>query len=382
LAPVLAGVFMLAWIATGPRWSRARLTTPVGKPVEGYVASTETLKQEFERFYRKPLNDAGVERNFEQASQFVRAGAYRSALALLEQVSKVAAVPVVFNDLGSLRAEINDIPGAADAFREALTRDNDYPAVRLNLDRLRNVMVVSVRPVTREIEPNNDASLANIVALGKAVGGQIDGPARDMDFFRVTTPPGPRDLISIEIANHSTTLAPVLKIFDADRRITDWGKATEEPGSSLRLSIAPPPNATLYLEVSGYGGSGGEYTLLVQAGKAFDDYEPNDDIQNARRITVGVVVDAGIMDGDDTDYYSFVSPRTGKVSILISNRSRTLIPALSTFQPDMRPSGSRDEVRTAGVSLGQTMEVKKDQVYFVQVRSNKKTAGDYSLSIE
>ena len=129
-------------------------------------------------------------------------------------------------------------------------------------------------------------------------------------IFRVTTPPAPRDVISIEITNHSTTLAPVLKIFDAERRITNWGKIMWEPGSSLQQTIAPAPNTTLYLQVSGYGGSAGAYTLLVRPLKSFDAYEPNDDIYNARRITVGTAVAAGIMDANDTDYYSFVSPRT------------------------------------------------------------------------
>jgi hypothetical protein len=382
VAPVLLGVAMIGWIATGPRWSRARIATPVGKPIEGYVASTSTMTREYAHFYGKPLHNEAIERAFEQANQSVRAQAYTGAVGLLEEVSKVAAVPVVFNNLGVLYAELNDTPGAIDAFREALTRDADYPAVRLNLDRLREVMALSVRPVSRELEPNNDATLANIIALDKAVEGQIDAPGNDVDFFRVATPPAPRDLISIEIVNQSAALIPGLKIFDGERRITDWGKTMRDPGSSLRQTIAPPPNATLYLEVSGYGASAGAYTLSVKPRKAFDAYEPNDDISNARRISVGTAVAAGIMDADDTDYYSFASPRTGTVSILIANRSTTLIPALSLFQPDMRPSGSRDEVRTPGVSLRHTMETKKDQIYYVEVWSQAKTAGDYSLIIE
>jgi hypothetical protein len=242
----------------------------------------------------------------------MRAQDYTSAVRFLEPVSKVAAVPVVFNNLGVLYAELNDPSGAINAFREALARDIDYPAVRLNLDRLRDVMALGADPVTREVEPNNDATLANIIAPGKAVEGEMNAAFNDVDFFRVTTPPAPRDLISIEIANHSTTLEPVLKIFDAERRITEWGKITWEPGSSLQLTIAPEPNTTLYLEVSGRGGSAGAYTLLVKPRKAFDAYEPNDDISNARRITVGTAVAAGIMDANDTDYYSFVSPRTGQ----------------------------------------------------------------------
>jgi hypothetical protein len=382
LVPVLGCVGMIGWIATGPRWSRARILRPWGKPVAGYVADTRKMTQEYRHFYGKPLNNAEIERGFEQANQRVSARDYTRAVGLLEQVSKVAAVPVVFNNLGVLYAELNDRAGAINAFREALARDIAYPAVRSNLDRLKDVMALGADPVTREVEPNNDATLANIISPGKAVEGEIDGAFLDVDFFRVTTPPAPRDLLSIEIANRSTTLAPVLKIFDAERRITDWGKIMWEPGSSLQQTIAPAPNTTLYLQVSGQGGSAGAYTLLVKPRKAFDAYEPNGDISNARRIAVGKAVAAGIMDANDTDYYSFASPRTGTVSILIANRSATLIPALSTFNPDRRSSGSGPDVRTPGLNLRHTMEVRKDQVYYIQVRSQAKTAGEYSLIIE
>jgi hypothetical protein len=390
VVPVLACVGMIGWVATGPRWSRPQIGTPDDKPISGYVASTQQLEQEYLHFYGKPLNNAGnnagnnaaIERGFEQANQRVRAKDYTGAVGLLGKVAKVAAVPVVFNNLGVLYAELNDIPRAIGAFREALTRDIDYPAVRLNLDRMKDVMAVSASPVTREVEPNNDAALANIITLGKEVEGVIDAGVEDVDFFRVTTPPAPRDLISIEITSHSTMLAPVLKIFDAETRITDWGKIVREPGASLQQTIAPPPNTTLYLQVSGYGTSAGGYTLLVQPRKLFDAYEPNDDIYNARRITVGTAIGAGIMDASDTDYYSFVSPRTGTVSIAIANRSTTLIPALSTFSPDMRSSGSGPEVRTPGLNLRHTMEVRENQVYYIEVRSQAHTAGDYSLVID
>jgi hypothetical protein len=402
VVPVLGSVGMIGWIASGPRWSRPTIDTPDNKPLPGYVASMRTLTQEYVHFYGQPLrhagndagndaandagtpvgNNAGIEREFEQASQLVGARDYAGAVGLLTQVAKVAAVPVVFNNLGALYAELKDTPQAINAFREALTRDIDYPAVRLNLDRMKDVMALSARPVTREVEPNNDPTLANIIAFGKAVEGVIDAGVEDVDFFRVTTPPAPRDLISIEITSHSTMLAPVLKIFDSETRITGWGKIIREPGSSLQQTIAPPPNTTLYLQVSGYGTGAGGYTLLVQPLKRFDAYEPNDDIYNARPIAVGKAVAAGIMDANDTDYYSFVSPRTGTVTIAITNRSTALIPALSTFRPDMRSSGFGPDVRTPGLNLRHTMEVREGQVYYIQVRSQASTAGDYSLVVE
>ena len=382
LVPVLACVGMIAWLATGPDWSRPRISPPTGRMMPGYIPSVQTMTQEYQHFYTKPLNNAEIERAFEQADERVRAKDYSNAVGLLEQVSKVAAVPVVFNDLGVLYAELNDKSRAINAFREALARDMDYKPVRLNLERLKDVMALGADPVSREVEPNNNMTLANIIAPGKAVEAEIEAAVDDVDFFRVTTPPAPRDLIAIEIANHSTTLAPVLKVFDEETRITNWGKFVRDAGSNLRQVIAPPPNTTLYLQVSGYGASAGAYTLLVQPLRAFDNYEPNDDIYHSSRITPGTTILAGIMDADDTDYYSFVSPRTGTVSIQIANRSTALIPALSTFYPDMRSSGFGPDVRTPGMNLRHTMEVRENQVYFIQVWSQANTVGDYSLIVE
>ncbi len=212
--------------------------------------------------------------------------------------------------------------------------------------------------------------------------GEIAAAVNDVDYFRVTTPPAPRDLVEIEIENRSTTLAPVLKLFDADQRATGMGMTERKPGASIRLTIAPTPNTTLYLEVSGYGSSAGAYTLRVTPKKAFDAYEPNDDIFNAKAITLGTPVTANIMDENDTDYFSMLSARTGTVKITITNHSATLIPALSTFFPDKRSSGFGPDIKIPGGNLSHTMEVLENQTYFLQVWSRFNSAGAYSLLVE
>ncbi len=382
LVPVMACVGLIGWLATGPRWSRTRIGPSTGRMMPGYITGIQNMTQEYQRFYGKPLSNSEVEGAFARAGERVRASDYSTAVGLLEQVSKVAAVPVVFNDLGVLYAELHDKSRAIHAFREALARDMDYRPVRVNLDRLKDVIALGADPVSREVESNDNMTSANIIAPNKAVEGEIDAAVNDVDFFRVTTPPPPRDLFAIQIANHSTTLAPVLKVFDEERGITDWGKMVREPGANLRQIVALPPNTTFYLQVSGYGSTAGAYTLLFQPLNAFDTYEPNDDIYHAPRIALGTTIVAGIMDSNDTDYYSFVSPRTGTVSVLITNRSTTLIPALSTFDPDMRSSGFGPDVRTPGKNLRHTMEVQQSQIYFIQVWSQANTAGDYSLIVE
>ena len=382
LVPVLVGVGMIGWIATGPKWSRARIKRPGGKTIAGYVADTQKMTQEYVHYYGKPLNNSEIERGFDQANERLSDGDFSNAVGLLEQVSKVASVPVVFNNLGVLYVELNDKARAINAFREALARDIDYRAVRLNLERMKDVMALGVDPVTHEVESNNSATLGNIIMPGKTVEAEIEAGVGDVDYFRVTTPPAPRDRISIEVTNGSKTLAPVLRVLTEEGRITDWNKITREAGANLQQTIAPTPNTTLYLEISGHDTSAGAYTLLVRPLKAFDTYEPNDDIYNAPRITVGSTIVANIMDANDTDFYSFVSPRTGTVSIVTTNRSTTLIPALSTFLPDKRSSGFGPDVRTPGLNLRHTMEVQENQIYFIQVWSQANTSGDYSLIVE
>jgi tetratricopeptide (TPR) repeat protein len=323
-----------------------------------------------------------VERNFQQANQRVAAQDYGGAVALLEEAVKQAAIPVIFNDLGVLYAELNDRSRAIYAFREALARDIDYQPVRFNLERLKGFTTQDTGPVTHEIEPNNRSGLANLMAMDKPVDGEISEGANDVDYYRITTPPLPRDIVSIEIQARSKTLAPVLSMYDRDQRLLDFGKEMRQPGASLTQYISPEPGATLYLAVSGYGSSSGQYTLLVRQLKAFDAYEPNDDIFGARTIATGASIEANIMDASDTDFYSFAAPRTGIITINIRNRSATLIPALSTFTPDKISSGFGPDVHTAGSNLKHAMDVLEGQTYYIQVWSQNRTAGDYSLTVQ
>jgi len=368
----------------GGAWSllRLRAAAPRVQTLPGYVTSVATVAQEYARFHGKLFQLPEVEQQFQQATARVATGDYASAVALLEMASKQAAVPVIFNNLGVLYAQLNDRSRAINAFRDALARDIAYQPVRFNLERLKGFTAQSADPVSSEIEPNNNSLLANVIAPNKPVEAGISAGTNDVDFFRLTTPPAPRDILAIEIENQSDTLAPILKIYDSDMRLLNWGKGTRQPGESLTQYLAPPPNTTYYLQISGFGSSNGAYILTVRPLKAFDGYEPNDDIFNARRLPVGQSIEANIMDAQDTDYYSFVAPRDGTVTIIVRSRSATLIPALSTFTPEMHSSGFGPDIRTPGAVLRHLMEVEEGRIYYVQVWSQANSSGDYTLTIE
>jgi hypothetical protein len=124
--------------------------------------------------------------------------------------------------------------------------------------------------------------------------------------------------------------------------------------------------------------------------KAYDEYEPDDDIFHAHRIQPRTTQDglleydsikANIMDRNDTDFYSFLAQRTGQATIEVHNESVTLIPAVQLYGPDMRSAGFGPTLKNPGESLETTMDVEKGRTYYVQVWSQASTSGSYSLTV-
>src|ERR1022692_2759771 len=376
LFPLVAVALSAQWISTW--WTSRPAARHLSLP--GYITDADSLRQEFRRFQGKPLGDPAIERDFDRASDLMIQGEYPSSAVLLETVAQSAQLPVVYNNLGVLYVKLDDGAKAVGAFREALARDLEYPPVRQNLARFK--FGNSADPVTREVEPNGTDRLANFIALGRSVDAEISPDVNDVDCFRVTSPPAPRDLLLVQLVNRSQTLAPRLRLYDADGRPLDWSKESQEPGASLREVISPPPNTTLFLRVEGLIDTAGVYSLTVSAMKAFDAFEPNDDILTATKIALNQTVEANIMDGEDTDYYSFRGSARGTVTIEIQNRSKALIPALTTFTPEMANNGFGPKLSAPGSDLRFSMKAESGKTYYIQVWSQSKTAGDYSLTIK
>jgi hypothetical protein len=167
-------------------------------------------------------------------------------VGLLEQVAKTARCRWCSTTWVCCTRVERQIAGL-NSFREALARDLDYRAVRVNLDRMRRDGVGGGTRVARSgAEQLHDRGEHH--APGKPVEGNQGGRERRRLLPGYHTA-GARDGRR-QITNRSTTLAPVLKIFEEEGRITNWEKVVQEPGASLQQIIAPPPNATLYMAVS------------------------------------------------------------------------------------------------------------------------------------
>jgi len=367
----------------GARWIlRHRPTVTTANLPAGYVTEVSALRSEYSHYYGKPIEESVIESRFQQSTQLMGQRNYPGASSVLETLSRKAAVPVVFSNLGVVYSQLGDWARSADSFREALARDPDYAPARLFLRGSKAIPPNSADPYTREVEPNNEARQATLIALGVAAGGEVTVSTDDTDYFRVVTPAAPRDLLSIDLANHSIGFSPRVHIYDENLRLLSWGEKTAHAGESIHVVGGPLPNSSLYISVSAADNQSGLYVLTVKPLKAFDRYEPNDDIMSSHRITIGEEVQANIMDADDTDFYSFQSPRKGTVTIEIRNQSDSLIPGVTTFNTDRRNMGFGPELRKPGLGLHQTIDVDRDRIYYIQVWSQAGSSGAYTLRVD
>jgi hypothetical protein len=168
----------------------------------GYVVEMSALRTEYSHYYGKPIEESALERRFRQAAELIAKRDYPGAASTLETLSRGAALPVVFSNLGVVYSALGDYARSADAFREVLARDADYAPARQFLKHDKSIPPNSADPYTREVEPNNEARTANLIGLGVPVSGEVTGNTDDVDYFRIITPAAPRDLLSVELANH------------------------------------------------------------------------------------------------------------------------------------------------------------------------------------
>jgi len=357
----------------------SRLTTPA--KLAGYIASSQVLNQEYFQFEGKSLRDLGLQQQFDHAAILAGRGDFKGAIALLEGIAKQCAVPVVFQDLGVLYAQLNDHRRALNAFREALARDPNYAPVHLSLSSLPGFNVHEADPVASEVEPNDTYLAANLISLDTVVVGEISTP-HDLDYYRFSAPRAPRDVLRVEIGNLSPALALHLSVCDGAGHPTGETAESADPGNSLSLLISPKPNSTGYLQVMGKHGSTGRYSVKVTATHAFDRYEPNDDMASAYAIEVGQAIDANIMTSEDTDFYSFTTESAGQLVVTLQAGSDALRPALAIFGPDGQPVGFAVDATEQGQRIVRSIDVAEKTVYYLQVWGRAGSAGPYTLTVK
>jgi hypothetical protein len=238
----------------------------------------------------------------------------------------------------------------------------------------------ATKPTTRETEPNNSILRAKDIPLNATITAAL-GSNSDPHYYTFTMPGTKRDWVDVVLNNDSTTLTPTITVFRPDKsELSHQTNSTR--GGDVTYSFVARPSDRHYIEVSPYyGGDYGNYRLTVRPRKAYDAYEPNDDILNASSIAVGKTIEAGIMDPADVDYYRFESGNLGKLIVSLENRSTTLAPTITVYNPDKSEQGhNTNSTRGGDVSL--SLVTQPNSRYFVEVSSYYGDGqGNYALTV-
>jgi len=234
-----------------------------------------------------------------------------------------------------------------------------------------------------EQEPNNTILVANPADLGSAIAGEIS-PANDVDFFKYQyrDAKNRRDIVAVHLENQSTTLLPVLQLFNEDKSAVRDPITSNTGGANVDFSFTAEPGKTYYVAVSSrWQQSTGKYVLSVVSQKAYDAHEPNEDALTATPIKVGQSVEANIMDGNDVDWYRVSGVKATTLTVMLENQSRTLQPFIGMHNADK--SAARDPMVTnaAGADLTLSLPTEPGKDYFIVVGARwSQSAGKYRLS--
>ncbi len=232
----------------------------------------------------------------------------------------------------------------------------------------------------QEKEPNNDPLNTNVIELDKWIIGAISDNGDD-DYYTFVTPGIHRDWIRVELENRSATLRPKLNLYDADKKHID-GTYNNTRGANLRYHIVSGPNTKYYLRIRNYNDSRGAYRVRVKPLNKYDAFEPNHNILQAKSISLGSPIEAGIMDAHDVDYYRVTTGATGGALVVsLENRSATLRPELNLYNADKKHMGGTYN-NTRGANLRYQVAAMPNTVYFVRVRNYDDSRGKYTLTVK
>jgi hypothetical protein len=297
---------------------------------------------------------------------------------MFEQLATTLPVPAILTSAGSLNAEHGNAQAARKYFEEALAKKPDYRAALDNLTALKTVKVEEKSLAGgREVEPNGDIPRANVLPLNAAAVGEISETS-DSDFYRFATGHPPRDFYRISFKNLSTTLTPMIFLFDGQKNQTTY-QYRDTPGAEFDYDFVPDPDTAGYVQVAQQGNTSGAYSLTVTPLRKYDQFEPNDDIASAKSIALGRAIEANVMDIHDTDYYLIKSAAAGTSTVNLKNTSTTLAPAITIFD------GQKNQITyqyrdTPGADLDYSFPTPPAGAYYVKVSQLSNSAGTYTLT--
>jgi len=350
-----------------------------------YFINVQSIAKELKESGNQTLSD-DLRKQIEEALAGNQSGNPEDSIRRWEKLSTEVPSPPILINLAGQYAKVGDIEKA----ERTLTKAIQQPAsaeIRqkaiFNLELLRAARDKSsgTPAASEEVEPNNDFFTANPIQLNASVQAVAPDSA-DRDFFKFTTPPIYRDSIRIVLENKSTTLRPQITVYSSDKSDLGIGSYKTTPGADMEVSLFATPQTTYFVGVNPFGDYPGAYTLRVEPRKAYDSFEPNEDILNAQPIELGKKIEASILDAWDKDFYRLKAPAGAKpLKVTLHNRSTTLRPQVTAYSSRKSQIESRYET-TPGADLQFDFSTTPGEDFYLGVNSFGDHPGAYSVIVE
>ena len=404
--PVIVGITGIIPKLSGGGSSPADSISIEGSTVDGdvQIIGTQTILNQIEQgLSKEQLTE--FKSSIDQAVNLMKNGANTDAIAAFTKLAEETQAPAVYNNLGALYLLENQNAKALEVFEKGIGQDEGYEPLRVNLanlyekegnisgaiqqlEKVRSNKTVKNR-LTKlneltaagliENEPNNNILEPNEAVLDRAILGYLD--PNDADFFRITAPPQYLDILDIRVENRSTDdLRLLLRLWSHDKKelLNDWAKDARQ---NANHSFTAKPENIYFISVASYSGKG-KYQLSITPRKAFDSFEPNDNILEAQEIKLGSSIEANLLDQEDNDYF-WIQGNGNIISINVENQTTTSRPRLSVHKEDKsflwENTYSSSSV-TPGQNVSYDLQTEAGKKHYIAVNSLGGN-GPYKLSL-
>jgi outer membrane protein OmpA-like peptidoglycan-associated protein len=220
----------------------------------------------------------------------------------------------------------------------------------------------------------DSAAPANV---GTAVTGAMVA-AGHSDFYRFQFNGTVRDIVVVRLENKSTTLKPDIKVYNADRSLL-FERNDGTAGASVEQALSVDSGKVFYVEVLPGWASAGAYQLSAVAQKAYDAYEPNNDVLHAAPVKFGASFEANVMDDKDFRWFHVSPAASGKVEVHLENLSTTLKPDVFIYSSSKSLVVEKND-GTAGADLDFTVDVDPGRDFYVEIAPGWGSAGKFRLT--
>lgn len=407
--PVLVGIISIMPKLSGGGPSPTNGINIEGSTVDGniQIIGAQTILNQIEQGLSKEQL-AEFKSSIDQAVNLIKQGANTDAIVAFAKLAEETNAPAVYNNLGALYLMENQNAKALEVFEKGITQDASYEPLRVNLanlyekegniggailqlekaqgdgsakKRLKQLRKLSTSGLM-ENEPNNTIFEPNVAVLDKNITGYAD--KEDVDFYSVTAPSGVRDILDVKAENLSTDLTLQLSLWAQDKKNL-WSSAgfafEVTAGQDVSHVFTANPDANYFVSVASLSGKG-KYQLSIIPRKAFDSFEPNDDILEAKEIGIGSSIEADLLDQQDSDYY-WILGNGNTISLNLENQTTVLSPRLSVHKEDksfLWENAGYGFDLTAGQNVSYDLQTEAGKKHYIVVNSLG-GRGSYKLSL-